>query len=255
MLVRSRKKILCLFLFLVTSCREVVVHDLDELRANQLKLILENNEIAVSKERVGSLWQISIASNQVRKALAIIEKSRILLRDVNRFKEQSKNILQTREEKNQLLLKELAWSLEQTLERYFGVLEARVHLNSQVTPDFINSTKPQTTAAILLMVKEKVEVKEAEIKQIISGASGIATEKIAVIVSEQKMPILYKDENDNQKQYFFYWTVLAGIFLTALLTFFWKKRIKGKQKSDISENTDRQIREEEFLIKSNDLVF
>lgn len=255
MLAKSNNRILFLFLFFISSCQEVVVHDLDELRANQLKLILENNEIAVSKEKLGSFWQISVASEQAKKALEIIEKSRILLRGTNRFKEQSKSILQSREEKNQLLLRELAWSLEQTLERYRGVLEARVHLNLQVTPDFIASSKIEATASVLLIVKEKTEIKEAEIKQIISGASGIVSEKIAVIVSEQKMSLVNKDYSKKQKSFYIYPALGGGIFLFGIFVFIFKRRRKKKQRSNISESIDKEAVEKEFLIKTDNLIF
>ena len=255
MLVRSGKNITYLFLFFITSCREVIVHDLDELRANQLKLILENNEIAVSKERLGSFWQISVAADQAQRALGIIEKSRILLRDVNRFKEQSKSILQSREEKNQLLLKELAWGLEQTLERYWGVLEARVHLNFPLTPDFVSPNKTPATASVLLMVKEKVEINEAEIKQIVSGASGIVPEKISLIISEQKITVLKKDYKSKEKGIYIYLALGTGIFLLGILFLFYKKRKKRKQRVHIGESIDKEITKEEVLAKTNNLVF
>lgn len=251
-MLRFHKKYL-LFVLFCASCKEAIVHDLDEVKANQIKLALEINEIEAIKERQSAHWQISVDSTDVKKALAVIEKSRILSRDIDRFKEQSKSILQSREEKKHLREKELAWYLEETLERYNGILEARVHLNLEEGSDF----KPQNTAAqtssVLLLVKEKTEIKEAEIKQIVFGASGIMPEKISIIISTQGPVSVNSLDRSSKSNYLYYFLSIIILVCLLIISFQFKKLARQRKKT--SDNTIKESVDEEVEIGSMKLVF
>ncbi len=184
-----------LLLLFCAGCKEELFHDLDELRANQVRLVLEKSGIAAEKNRSGNLWNIRVSTNLVARALTAIEESRVLVRDLERFKEQSSGVVQSREERGRWAERQQAWGLEQTLERIPGVREARVHLRLVEESSF-GFSKPQEkeSASILLVVAEERESLKEEARKIISGGTGMTAESVLVITSLAVRPFLHSKE-------------------------------------------------------------
>ena len=77
-----------MLLLSVTACRETILHDLDELRANQVIVVLSHAGVEGIKERDGAKWSVSVPKESAPTALETLEESRILKRDLQRFQEE-----------------------------------------------------------------------------------------------------------------------------------------------------------------------
>lgn len=173
-------------LFFVAACREEILHELDELKANQVQLVLKRKGIDSRKSKAsGGLWNIDVPSTQVLNSLSELERSRVVLRDLARFKGFDLNLLSSREERRQASEQKSAWSIEQTLEKISGVLEARVHLELPLESDPPQKLKPGS-ASVLLVVDEKLELEESKLKTLIAGAAGISAESIGLFLSRER---------------------------------------------------------------------
>ena len=177
-------RMLCAFVCMgLCACREEILHELDEMRANQVQLVLERSSIEAEKVRSGAGWNIVVPHSQATAALAVLEQSRILWRDLSRFKDLSQNFIQSREERAHAAERQIAWTMEQTLERIPGVLEARVqlHLNQQSLDPF--GPKVKDSGSVLLVVNGDRPHEAEPMKRLISGATGVEPDSIAVLVS------------------------------------------------------------------------
>ncbi len=167
----------------LAGCREEILHDLDESRANQTVVVLERADIAVKKSRSGSLWTISVSRDDALDALAIIERSRMLSRDLFRNKEESKGLLPSREDRRHALERRLAWTLETTLERMPLVLEAKVHLRFEDASSPGGREEKVKSAGVLLVVDEDAPGIAARAQELVAAASGLEAGRISVVLS------------------------------------------------------------------------
>ena len=179
--------LICFCIFGAAGCKEEILHDLDELRANQAQLALERASVRVDKVRSGGGWNIRVDSSNTVRSLAVLEKSRLLWRDLSRFKEHSSSLILSREQRAQAAERETAWTLEQTLERIPGVLEARVQLYVQPKEEFDLRKGGERSGSVLLLAEKTGTVDAAQIKQLVSGATGIAAQLISVVVSADEV--------------------------------------------------------------------
>lgn len=179
----SRGIMMVLF-FGLLGCQEEILHDLDELHANQVELLLANEGLDVQKSKSGTVWNISVSRGEKIQALSALEKSRILTRELSRFQEQGQGLLQTREEKRAAVEREVGRALEKTLESLPGVLEARVHF---FLPEFdvlaLQTKDSPGSASVLLIAKNSVAVDEGQVRQIVAGARGLSPTNISVVLS------------------------------------------------------------------------
>jgi len=179
---QGRRLIVLLAAILSASCKETILHDLDELRANQAKVILSQNGIESDKERDGKLWTVSVASRDANRALLAVEESRILKRDLSNLREQSTSLVKSREERLYLLERSLAASLESTLESLPNVLEARVHLNTDEERAFDKSPSSKGgTASVLIVARSSALPYIPQVRTIVAGASGLAETSVSVV--------------------------------------------------------------------------
>lgn len=180
----SPRGALALALLLLSGCREEILHDLDELRANQVRLVLERAGVPAEKRRSGALWNVRVDAAHVAKALATIDASRILVRDLTRFTEQGSGLVPSRGERVRAEERERARGLEQTLERMPGVLEARVHLTGGGDEPFrpLKENENRSGSVFLVTETELPEIVERA-RQLVAGGAGISNERVAIITS------------------------------------------------------------------------
>jgi len=170
-------------LFGCSSCREEIVHDLAEVRANQVLLILERAGIEGDKRRDGAGWSLAVPESESRKALTVLEQSRVLEHDLNRFRETAKSFVPSREERLQAGERALAWNLETTLERIPHVLEARVHVQSQSSAGESEKVAGRSAGVLLVVDSEARDVREIA-RSLISGGTGVPGDQVTVAVTQ-----------------------------------------------------------------------
>ena len=171
------RRFLPLLILFTSACKESILHDLDELKANQVKLILARQNIPAFKTRDGGGWSIKVSKSDVDRALQLIDRSRMLKRSVQRNTEDSSSFVRSREERQRWVERKLAWSLEDTLESYPGVLEARVHIHMSDSKSLAGS-KPRSRASVLLVGEQSIALEK--VKQLVSGASGVESVNVVL---------------------------------------------------------------------------
>lgn len=175
--------LLLMALLLISGCREVILHDLDEQQANQVIVLLGKRGIESTKARDGASWNVEVRRVAAAEALQAVEEGRIIRRDLKSLGEQSRSLVPQREEREYFRERKLAWSLEQTLERLPGILEARVHLHLAPLDTLeIRKGAIKESASVLLVTCEGAKVNEELVREIILGAAGVARTGTAVIV-------------------------------------------------------------------------
>ncbi len=180
---------LLLCLLLLTGCREeAILHELSEVQANRVLVALEKAGIHAEKKHEGQSWSIVTPEDVATTALATLEESRVLRNDLERSHSTgSASLVQSREERMQLVERQLAASLESTLETLPDVLQARVHLFLD-TADKLSllPNAPKQTASVLLISERPDGIDRGQVQKLVSGASGIVVEQITVLVSNSK---------------------------------------------------------------------
>ncbi|MFN8389857.1 MAG: hypothetical protein U0136_06175 [Bdellovibrionota bacterium] len=166
------------------GCREEILHDLDELHANQVQLVLNHAGIESEKVRSGALWNVTVSRSRSAGALSSLEQSRVLWRDLSRFKEQSGGFIQSREERARESERQVSWTMEQTLERLPGVLEARVQLEIADQSADLSAAHQPRSGSVLLVVNELKAPDVHEVKQLVAGGTGLSPEAISVVVAQ-----------------------------------------------------------------------
>ena len=174
---------LCVLVFLclaLSGCQEVILHQLDELQANKIRVVLAKHGIEATKERNGELWNVSVAANDVPKALTYLDNERVLQRGIRRNQTQSSGFLQSRREKEYAMERNLSWSIERTLEAIPYIREARVHLRMAEGEIPLFEKQRSKSASVLVVASGKQNL--SYIKKLVSGASGIDANEVEVIV-------------------------------------------------------------------------
>ena len=172
----------CLFLALLCAgCRETILHDLDELQANRVLVALAEVQIDAEKVREGTTWSIAVTRDQSMKALSHLERSRTVKPSELRSAQQGNSMMLNREERLQILERQLATNIEQTLERLPAVLEARVHLYLEhQDPLQVTTSIKKESASVLLITASASQINRDQVAQLVAGASGIPAASVAV---------------------------------------------------------------------------
>lgn len=188
----QRKKYLVILCLLFCACKETILHDLTEFQANRAYVALIRHGLEVSKTDAGDSWEIAVDKSNVPKALVILEASRLLKHDISKAKHNSSSFIQSKEEQTQWLTRQKANQLEQTLETYPGVVEARVHLHYTNNKNYFEPAhlKSDSSASVLLISEESLNIPNQEIHKLIFGATGIPKDNISVVkaVKEHDLP-------------------------------------------------------------------
>ena len=175
-------------LLLSTSCKEVILHELDERSANRVMLALERSGITAEKESEGKLWNISVSNSKVISAIAALEQSRLLKQPFQNSFEKNSSFIQTQEERSRNEERKLSFELEQTLEQLPNVLEARVHLRLPLSQQTVfTGNFEKGTASVVLLLGYGAVVDKSNISQIIAGASGLRVDEVNVVLIETEV--------------------------------------------------------------------
>ncbi len=180
---------LALVAFFQVSCKETVLHNLDEVRANQVKVTLEKRGITAQKLFEGSGWSIRVKRADETEALSILEESRVLKRNLRTPIEPPKGLIPSREERASFSERQLAASLESTLERLPYVLEARVHLNlnAEENLQMVLPKEGHTGSALIVTddhMPDHLAIQKSQVQQLIAGASGVNPQSISVVIAK-----------------------------------------------------------------------
>ena len=177
-------------MMLIVSCKEVIMHNIDEAQANKVSIILHEHNIEATKVKSGNNWNVEVDSGQTYQALQILDKSRFLKRLAVKPSSNKGGLMVSREERQRALERELAFNLEETLEAFPEILEARIHFyfNQQNEFDFV-ATRPQKTASVLLVVgdngKVNVERLRESVTKLVCGATGIGKTEVSIIIARE----------------------------------------------------------------------
>ncbi len=162
------------------ACDEEILHDLDELQANSVRVALAKAGIEAWKEQRGSSWSVGVSSPDVTTALSLLDSKRVIRRP--RHAPSSSSLIQSREERTYFVERTLSTGLEQTLERIPGMLEARVHIKLAEKPSYSQSKKKRGgSASVLLIQSTSVDTDLQAVKELVAGASGLSEASIAVV--------------------------------------------------------------------------
>ncbi len=178
-------------IFAVSGCQEAILHDLNELRANQVLVTLATHGIQGEKRREGALWSVMVAGVDITRALRAIEESRILKRDLARQPEDSAGMLRSKEEREHAIKRDVAQSLEQTLEKFRNVLEARVHLFSETQTEYaLLPDAPKSSASVLLVYQTEASFDVGAIQKLVAASTGIIPERVEVLTNRVENSIV-----------------------------------------------------------------
>ena len=192
------RALLLSILLLLCSCSEKIVSSVNELKANKIIIALHKYEIKANKVKDGANWAIEVPKSTSTRALEILALSRFLTSEPE--PETSSGFVQTKKELNHFLERKLARSIEQTLIRMPHVMEARVHINNYSKSEFGQKQEKQT-ASVLVVVDKEDSIEEENIKNIVSGASGLSRDGVLVVAVKEQEPETIKIEsvtNSNQ---------------------------------------------------------
>jgi type III secretory pathway lipoprotein EscJ len=185
---------------LACGCKETILHDLSELQANQVRIVLSRSNISAEKVREGNVWSVTVPSSRATAALALLAEERVL-KPRPEIEEDSNSFIQSYEERTRKQERSLAVGLEHTLERIPGILEARVHLHFsrermlQLVPE-----QPKHSASVVLLIPERTKLDESHIQALVAGASGIANEDISVIAFESRVTSALVEDESPKKE-------------------------------------------------------
>lgn len=167
------------------GCKETLLHDLDEIHANKVRLILAEGGITPYKKKEGQTWSIQVDASEITRALRLLDQSRVLKPEDVSLAQRSSSLVLSREERSQILERQLALTIEQTLERMPGVLEARVHLHRESKGIFPSEAGESLgEGSVLLVTTDALAVDEASIKALVGRASGITPNSIAITLTK-----------------------------------------------------------------------
>ncbi len=183
--------LLIILLILLTGCKEKVLHNLSETDANRVFAALSHSGIESTKEfQTDGKWSIAVDSSEMVPALRILGEKRIVKSDQDTPPKKS-SMISSRETQRFEYERGLSQEIERTLLSIEGVLDARVHLNlPQVDPILgTKSDKDSGSASVLLIAQSDFSIDKLDLAQLVSGASGVISEKISILVTKSEPPL------------------------------------------------------------------
>jgi type III secretory pathway lipoprotein EscJ len=172
------------------------MHGLSEREANSLITQLGDSGIEAEKLAQGSdSWSVQVEPSVVARAIKII--SRYHSMGEKSVEEEQSGLFLSKEERKFQFARSVARDIEQTLVVLYGVHEAKVHLKfSEEDPllaGFGNSSLGQAgnqgSGSVLVIVESDDLYKREDIANLVSGASGIPAERIAVWLTIDKVAV------------------------------------------------------------------
>lgn len=187
------KRFLFLLIFLV-ACKSEVVHDLPELEANKVVVLLKKHGIAAERElnQADNTWAISVDSEEEARAIEILINSRVFQHlALDKKPASDANVgggIFASSHLQRYQLEELkARGIEKTLLRIPEVLDARVNFNLPKSEDeFEVKFEPQSASA-LLIVSPDFSIAKEDIAHLIAKSVGLKADQVAVLLSVEEI--------------------------------------------------------------------
>jgi type III secretory pathway lipoprotein EscJ len=177
-----RQLIICTLL-LLSGCNEILFHDLTEHEAHKALALLHQVGIPGEKElQHDSRWSISVPDQQRMKAIEILTQYRVIREKKNVAQAQG-SLMPSKEEQRRVAQETLSTKLEETLQGLPGVIDVRVHIYEQEQDVFSPKLSAQKSASVMMVVEYLASIEEVSVKAVISGATGISRDNVAVVVS------------------------------------------------------------------------
>lgn len=178
------KHLLLALLLIAVGCRQSVIHDLSETDATTLLVRLQSANLAADKERqADGKWTLTVPTRDAARAIKVIDGSRMLkVLDSPRLDKSS--FTSSREDQRFQFERALSREIEKTLLSLRGVLEAKVHLNLPSSEMlFRRERTDRASGSALLVLGTEFSTSKEEIASLISGASGVSSDKISVLLT------------------------------------------------------------------------
>lgn len=181
------RKIWCALLVfvLLSGCREQIIHNLSESDANRLVTRLHEIQIDAEKTRQpDGKWALAVPEGEEIRALVFIDDSR-MFREPSPSLSDKGSMISSRDDQRFKYERALSAEIESTIGSVRGVLEARVHLNMPPTDPLFGQplNNARGTASVLVVGTDALALSEAELANLVAGASGIPKEGISVLIN------------------------------------------------------------------------
>jgi type III secretion protein J len=183
---KIHKAVLCAVLLIVSSCRDQIVHDLNEREANFLRTELNSAGLESSREQQpDGRWAVSVERSDAMPALQFLNSHRVLREESKSFSDKG-SLISSKDDQRFRFERALSSEIESTLRSIDGVLDARVHLNLPVTDPLFGQPLDKGTlgsGSVLIVASTKLQVPESSIASLVAGASGVEQSKISVLIN------------------------------------------------------------------------
>ncbi len=181
---KFQKTVALLILTLCSGCQEQIIHDLGEHDANRVYVVLARAGISAEKVSQAGTWSIAVSSNKVTDALTALDDSRVLVRSKAVRASGGGGLLQSREQRLLEIEESLSETLQDTLLRIPGVLEARVHLRLEASRTIDKAARDQGKSASVLIVATRETIpSEDKVKALVAGAAAMEPSAVTVVTT------------------------------------------------------------------------
>ena len=172
-------------LFAFISCKEQILHNLDEGEANRLISRLHSSSLEVDKIRqADGKWGIAVDKGDMFTAIRYLDDAR-MFNDRGVRSTEGSSIITSRENQRFNFERSLSSEIEATLRNLTGVLAARVHLNLPEVDPILGHriSKTSGSGSVLLIAEDGLKISVEEIKSLVSAAAGVPQEAVMVVIN------------------------------------------------------------------------
>jgi type III secretion protein J len=227
---------LLLALISLAACgREAILHGLDEVRANQVIVALDEGGVAARKERDDAAegsWRVEVPSGDSAAARRLLAERELPRRTPPGFGDVfgKGSVVPTPSEERALYLHALSGELARSVEAIDGVVEARVHL-ALPPPDALRSEPAAPPRAAVLVkartgARPRVESLVPGIRSLVAGAvPALDASAVAVVVAEMT-PSTHRPEPSPRRRRTLLLVAaltLAGVALLVPIAVHWRR--------------------------------
>ncbi len=187
------------------ACQVELQHELNEIDANEVIVLLESNGIKAEKTRdlENAGWMVLVSDSDRGRAWRVMQEAGLPRRSAHGFESlyPRSGLLPSPDEERVLLQAATAGEMERTLQRLEGVIDARVHLvlapKSRLKPP--GHADQHAKASVLMIVKtEYSSMDPKKVSTLVSGGvHGLDPKDVQVIIdtavtssSKQPPPVL-----------------------------------------------------------------
>lgn len=176
---RMRALALSVALLLFVGCKEELRSGLERDEANRISWLLRQHGVQSDVVQRDGLWSVRVGKGMESRAVNLLARNP--LRSAAPL-EESTSLIPTRSEELRRSEVRQAARIKEALEGIPGVIEAKVLLA-------LGSGEARRESASVYLLTDAAEaLTEGELKQIVSGGTGIPTERVFVVVKPFSLP-------------------------------------------------------------------